>query len=409
MSKGWVTKAEGGGAGEGDVLAALVAMQDALLRAELSASDLFSNFNPSFLKMGQSRVLWSVLHTKSWQKKAFTFVLRQGFPPMIEMVVEWFCCKSTIWVCCVWVDIGFCRVCCQSAHRSPITPDWAFPWVLVVCGTWPNKRIVPEHASDGHGRRQRPWGTMPLLWWNSLVFHQGEKLCRTPPQLKFRCTKCTWCCPWCGEQKSCPRLGTRGPWVAAEAMRDTPLLWQNSPYFHKVKNYAALPPQLKFKQTKRTWYCPWCGKQESCPRTFVRGPSAAAEAMGGNPPSWKNSPYFHQCEKLCWTPPPTQFLSNQEHMMLPMILKEDNCHGGRGRGGQLPCCGKNILIFQDENLCRTSPPVGIITNHCTQNCPWCGDQVHSPRTGAGGPRVAAEAMADNIYGCHVPWKILAKK
>jgi hypothetical protein len=106
MSKGWVAKAEGGGTGEGDVLAALVAVQEALSRAKLSASNLFSNFNPSYLRMGQLRVLWSVLCAELWQRRhLFTFVLNQGFPPTIEIVVERFCHEGTIRVCCVWVNI----------------------------------------------------------------------------------------------------------------------------------------------------------------------------------------------------------------------------------------------------------------------------------------------------------------
>jgi hypothetical protein len=53
LSRGLVPKARGGGAGDGDVPAASAKTQEALSWAKLSASNLFSNFNFSFLRMGQ--------------------------------------------------------------------------------------------------------------------------------------------------------------------------------------------------------------------------------------------------------------------------------------------------------------------------------------------------------------------
>jgi hypothetical protein len=74
-------------------------------------------------------------------RKAFTFVLRQDFPPTIEMVVERFCRKGTMRVCCVWVEIGSHRICQWSAHWFPIAPDWAFPWVLYLEDTLFDHRL----------------------------------------------------------------------------------------------------------------------------------------------------------------------------------------------------------------------------------------------------------------------------
>jgi hypothetical protein len=66
----------------------------------------FLKFQAEFLNDGEVMCFLVSVARGDVAKKAFTFVLRQGFPPTIEMVVERFCRMGIIQVCFVWVDIG---------------------------------------------------------------------------------------------------------------------------------------------------------------------------------------------------------------------------------------------------------------------------------------------------------------